>query len=208
MRAGGMNISTHPGQYTVLASTRSEVVDAAVWELAYHDCLLTSFGLDSSHKIVLQVGLAARFTVWFERLTPGAAARLVLENDERWPPRTGPRARGARRCAGRLRRLPPRARAVVPGRGHARPCPPRGRDVDASRRPPRGPLLDAGTGEAPGRARRRARRGSVPAVRRRGRRPPARLRPRGEGQGTLRAALAGAPRRAAARAHTSARAAA
>ena len=85
MLDGGMSISTHPGQYTVLASARPEVVDAAVAELEYHDRLLTAFGLDASHKIVLHAGPPARFAAGFERLTPGAAARLVLENDERWP---------------------------------------------------------------------------------------------------------------------------
>lgn len=85
MLAGGMSISTHPGQYTVLASARPEVVDAAVAELAYHDRLLSAFGLDESHRIVLHAGPPDRFAAGFERLTPGAAARLVLENDERWP---------------------------------------------------------------------------------------------------------------------------
>lgn len=89
MLAGGMSISTHPGQYTVLSSVRPEVVDAAVAELAYHDRLLGAFGLDASHKIVLHVGSGsdapARFAAGFEQLTPGAAARLVLENDERQP---------------------------------------------------------------------------------------------------------------------------
>ena len=85
MLAGGMSISTHPGQYTVLASARPEVVDAAIAELEYHDRLLSALGLDESHKIVLHVGPFARFAAGFERLTPGAAARLVLENDERWP---------------------------------------------------------------------------------------------------------------------------
>jgi UV DNA damage endonuclease len=92
MRRTGMRISTHPGQYTVLSSTREEVVAAAVAELDYHDRLLSAFGLDASHKIVLHVGsgaggrqVCARFAAGFERLSPGARERLVLENDERWP---------------------------------------------------------------------------------------------------------------------------
>ena len=92
-RMRGMSISTHPGQYTVLSSARPHVVEAAIAELAYHDRLLEAFGLDTSHKIVLHVGSGAadseeafaRFAVGFEGLPPGAAARLVLENDERWP---------------------------------------------------------------------------------------------------------------------------
>lgn len=90
-RANG--ISTHPGQYTVLSSVRPPVVDAAVAELEYHDRLLSALGLDPSHKIVLHVGSGAgefaeacsRFAAGFERLSPNVAARLVLENDERWP---------------------------------------------------------------------------------------------------------------------------
>lgn len=81
----GMSISTHPGQYTVLASERQEVVAAAVAELEYHDRLLAAFGLDRSHKIVLHAGPPARFAAGFAQLSPGAAGRLALENDERWP---------------------------------------------------------------------------------------------------------------------------
>ena len=75
-------LSTHPGQYTVLSSTRPEVVDAAVAEIEYHDRMLTAFGVDRSHKIVLHVGSADRFEAGYERLTEGARSRLVLENDE------------------------------------------------------------------------------------------------------------------------------
>jgi UV DNA damage endonuclease len=92
VRAEGMRLSTHPGQYTVLSSTRDEVVAAAVAELEYHARLLGAFGLDTSHKIVLHVGsgaaapkAAARFARGVARLSPAARSRLVLENDERWP---------------------------------------------------------------------------------------------------------------------------
>jgi UV DNA damage endonuclease len=86
-------LSTHPGQYTVLSSQSEPVVAAAVAELGYHDRLLSALRLDASHKIVLHVGSGAadpmgagrRFAAAYERLSPGAGARLVLENDERWP---------------------------------------------------------------------------------------------------------------------------
>ncbi len=89
----GARLSTHPGQYTVLSSPREPVVSASVAELEYHDRLLSALGLDRSHKIVLHVGSGAaepeaaarRFSAGFARLSPGAQARLVLENDERWP---------------------------------------------------------------------------------------------------------------------------
>lgn len=93
MTGASMSLSTHPGQYTVLSSVHPHVVDAALAELEYHDRLLTAFGLDRSHKIVLHIGSGAagredafaRFAAEFARLSPAAAGRLVLENDERWP---------------------------------------------------------------------------------------------------------------------------
>jgi UV DNA damage endonuclease len=81
----GMSISTHPGQYTVLGSARPEVVDASLAELEYQARLLSSFGLDTSHKLVIHLsGTAERFLAAAERLSPDAHARLVVENDERW----------------------------------------------------------------------------------------------------------------------------
>jgi UV DNA damage endonuclease len=81
----GMSISTHPGQYTVLGSQRPEVVDASLAELEYQARLLSSFGLDTSHKLVIHLsGTAERFLAGAERLSPYARARLVVENDERW----------------------------------------------------------------------------------------------------------------------------
>jgi UV DNA damage endonuclease len=93
VRAADMRLSTHPGQYIVLSSTREDVVDAAIAELEYHDRLLGALGLDSSHKIVIHPGSGAadprsaldRFAAAYERLSPATAARLVIENDERWP---------------------------------------------------------------------------------------------------------------------------
>jgi UV DNA damage endonuclease len=88
----GTRASTHPGQYTVLGSERPAVVDAAIAELDYHASLLEALGLGASHKIVLHAPAStdreaadARFVVGFARLSPGAQARLVLENDERRP---------------------------------------------------------------------------------------------------------------------------
>jgi UV DNA damage endonuclease len=90
----GARVSTHPGQYTVLSSLVTDVVEAALAELEYHDRLLTALGLDESHKIVLHVGSGAaadrnaartRFASGVARLGSGARSRLVLENDERWP---------------------------------------------------------------------------------------------------------------------------
>jgi UV DNA damage endonuclease len=92
MRRAGMRPSTHPGPYTVPASADEAIADAAVRELDYHAELMSAFGLDRSHKIVLHLGGGAgdreswldRFGRAFGRLAPEARSRLVLENDERW----------------------------------------------------------------------------------------------------------------------------
>ncbi|HEU4449573.1 MAG TPA: UV DNA damage repair endonuclease UvsE [Gaiellaceae bacterium] len=92
MRDGGMSISTHPGQFTVLGSPTEEFVAASVAELDYHARLLCAFGLDGSHKIVVHPGgvygdaeaAAERFAAGFARLSRAARERLTLENDERW----------------------------------------------------------------------------------------------------------------------------
>ena len=92
MRGAGMRLSTHPGPYTVPASADEAIADAAVRELDYHAELMSAFGLDRSHKIVLHLGGGAgdreswldRFGRAFGRLAPAARSRLVLEHDERW----------------------------------------------------------------------------------------------------------------------------
>jgi UV DNA damage endonuclease len=92
MRGWGMRLSTHPGPYTVPASADDAIAGASVRELDYHAELMSAFGLDASHKIVLHLGGGAgdrrrwleRFGHAFQRLSPAARARLVLENDERW----------------------------------------------------------------------------------------------------------------------------
>lgn len=51
-----MRVSMHPGQYTVLNSTNAEVVARSIDDLVYHERVLSSFGMDSTHKIVLHIG--------------------------------------------------------------------------------------------------------------------------------------------------------
>lgn len=92
MRDEGMRLSTHPGQYTVLGSPRFTVTAAGIAELDYHGRMLSAFGLDASHKIVVHLGgvygepnaALARFASAYARLSAAARERLVLENDERW----------------------------------------------------------------------------------------------------------------------------
>jgi UV DNA damage endonuclease len=92
LRSSAVRASMHPGQFTVLSSSRPPVVDAAVAELEYHDRLLSALGLAASHKIVLHAGsgagdarASARFAAGLSQLSTSARARIVLENDERWP---------------------------------------------------------------------------------------------------------------------------
>lgn len=91
IRAAGMRISMHPGQYTLLNSPRPEVVEAARRDLAYHACVLDLLGLDYTAKIQIHIGglygdkraALARFVHEVERLSPEVRARVVIENDER-----------------------------------------------------------------------------------------------------------------------------
>jgi UV DNA damage endonuclease len=91
-RASGIRVSTHPGQYTVLNSPKSGVVNAAIAELVYHARLMDALGTDRSAKIVLHVGglYAGSQTLAMERFCAAASdlptevlRRLVVENDDR-----------------------------------------------------------------------------------------------------------------------------
>ena len=92
VQAGGLRLSTHPGQFTVLGSPEERFVAASVAEVEYHARLLSAFGLDRSHKVIVHGGgvygdaaaAAERFADAFARLSEDARARLVVENDERW----------------------------------------------------------------------------------------------------------------------------
>ncbi len=91
VRARGIRLSTHPGQYTVLNSERPDVQAAAIAELEVQAALLDAMALEPEAVVVLHVGGAAggvdaaldRFVAGFERLSDRARARLVVENDDR-----------------------------------------------------------------------------------------------------------------------------
>jgi UV DNA damage endonuclease len=90
-REGGLRLSMHPGQYTVLDSPHPAVVENSIAELRYHADLLDSMGLDRSHKIILHIGgtygekeeATKRFCDRYRQLDRTIRDRLVLENDER-----------------------------------------------------------------------------------------------------------------------------
>ncbi len=86
-----LRLSSHPGQYIVLNSEDEQVRDAAIRDLELQAELFDAMGLPPKSVVVLHVGGAAggvqsgldRFEAGFERLSEGARARLVIENDDR-----------------------------------------------------------------------------------------------------------------------------
>ena len=90
VKAEGLRVTVHPGQYTVLNSPREEVVEAAVAELEYHARLLELMD-PKQGTMTLHVGGAygdrpaalARFAEHLGRLSDAARARLVVENDDK-----------------------------------------------------------------------------------------------------------------------------
>jgi UV DNA damage endonuclease len=91
VRAAGIRLSTHPGQYTVLNSEDERVARLAADELEVQAEILDGMGLGPDAVVVLHVGGGAggtgaaldRFVRGFERLSDAARARLVVENDDR-----------------------------------------------------------------------------------------------------------------------------
>lgn len=87
----GVRVSMHPGQYTVLNSPSSEVLDNSLRDIEYHCKFLDSLKLDYTHKIVLHIGgvygdkklSIKRFVDNFQKLSPSAKKRLILENDDK-----------------------------------------------------------------------------------------------------------------------------
>lgn len=86
-----IRVSMHPGQYTVLNSPRTEVVERAVLDLEYHARFLEALGTDASNKIIIHVGGAYgdkrsamdSFGESWDRLKDSIKSRLVIENDDR-----------------------------------------------------------------------------------------------------------------------------
>ncbi len=91
IKASGMRVSMHPGQYTVLNSPDEEIVSRAVEDLVYHTRFLDSLGVGSEYKIVLHIGgvykekelAMQRFIENYQTLSVAIKKRLVIENDDR-----------------------------------------------------------------------------------------------------------------------------
>ncbi|KAL6879155.1 UV-endonuclease UvdE [Trichoderma novae-zelandiae] len=90
----GHRLTTHPGQYTQIASPRQEVVDAAFRDLEYHDEMLSLLKLPEQPNrdavMILHMGgvygdkaaTLDRFRRNYAKLPEGVKMRLVLENDD------------------------------------------------------------------------------------------------------------------------------
>lgn len=86
-----IRVSMHPGQYTVLNSQDSGVVERAIDDLTYHTGFLDALGVDGSHKIILHIGgvygdknsAMDRFVEVYETLDAAIKKRLIIENDDR-----------------------------------------------------------------------------------------------------------------------------
>jgi len=91
IKTGGIRVSMHPGQYTVLNSSDSNVVKKAIDDLQYHADFLDSIETDYTNKIVLHVGgvygdkemAIKRFAKHLGYLNDSIKKRLVIENDDR-----------------------------------------------------------------------------------------------------------------------------
>lgn len=86
-----LRVSMHPGQYTVLNSPDSKVIQRSINDLLYHTQFMENLKLDSTHKLILHVGgvygdkktAIERFSKTYENLNEAIKKRLIIENDDR-----------------------------------------------------------------------------------------------------------------------------
>lgn len=91
IKRGGLRVSMHPGQYTVINSGDPGVVDRSVAELIYHTRFMDALGVDRTNKLILHIGgiygnkmvAMNNFIHEYKRLPEEVRCRLVIENDER-----------------------------------------------------------------------------------------------------------------------------
>jgi UV DNA damage endonuclease len=87
VKANGMRVSTHPGQFCVLSSDSDAVAENANKELEIHGWLFDAMGLDESpfYAINIHGGKSDRTSLLIDRiksLPNNVRKRLTLENDE------------------------------------------------------------------------------------------------------------------------------
>ena len=89
-RAYDIRLSMHPGQYTVLNSPHSHVVENAIRDLEHHCDFLDALKMDSTCKIILHIGgiygdksaAIQRFKDQYNKLERRIKQRLIIENDD------------------------------------------------------------------------------------------------------------------------------
>lgn len=89
-RSADVRLSFHPGQFTVLASDRPDIVTSAIEEVEYHTAMARMMGYGSSwHDCGFKINIhlsgkrgADGFREAFNRLTPEARNLLTVENEE------------------------------------------------------------------------------------------------------------------------------
>jgi len=88
----GMRISAHPDHFTLLTSSRKEVLDGSIRDLIYHDTVMAAMGLGPDKgKLVLHVGGVYKdkeaametFAENFSSLPDNIKDRIILENDDK-----------------------------------------------------------------------------------------------------------------------------
>jgi UV DNA damage endonuclease len=91
IKKSDMRVSMHPGQYTVLNSGDSRIVENAIHDLEYHSKFLETFGMDRKSKLVLHIGgvygdkdkAIRTFVGNYKKLPQHLKDRIIIENDER-----------------------------------------------------------------------------------------------------------------------------
>jgi len=87
----GMRVSMHPGQYTVLNASNTQVVQNAFQELIYHEKFLNTLGMDERNKLILHIGgvygnkamAMNAFINNYYLLPEEVKDRLIIENDDK-----------------------------------------------------------------------------------------------------------------------------
>lgn len=89
----GQRLTFHPGPFNVLASPNENVVKKALKDLRQHSEIMDMLELPQSPEAAINIHIGGtyddkeatkkRFAKNFKRLVPGAANRLVIENDDK-----------------------------------------------------------------------------------------------------------------------------
>lgn len=91
IKESGMQVSMHPGQYTVLNTSDPRILHNAIEDLKYHCRFLKALGVDNKSKLVLHIGgvygdkirASNAFIKNYLDLPAEVKNRLIIENDDR-----------------------------------------------------------------------------------------------------------------------------